>query len=80
MMTTLPGIIKGLVKNLFRLVQPRVAMLMNHLKEISVYEYFLHIGRVSEYRKKFVQYWKENDLDFIICPAFACPANLHGNS
>ena len=50
------------------------------MKEITVYEYFLHVSRIRELRKKMIKYWKENKLDFIICAGFACPANRHGTS
>ena len=30
------------------------------------------------YRKKVVDYWKENKLDFIICPGFGAQAFKHG--
>jgi hypothetical protein len=40
----------SLIKNLFKIFQPRISQLMEAMKEITVYEYFIHGGMIKFYR------------------------------
>ena len=32
------------------------------------------------YRKDFINFWRENELDFIVAPGYVCPAVQHGKA
>ena len=47
---------------------------------LSAFKYQNHIGLIQNYKLDWVKYWRENQLDFVICPGFGCQALLHGKS
>lgn len=46
----------------------------------NVMEYQTHIGEIGELKRKFIEYWRSQSLDFVVCPGFPCPAIPHGQS
>lgn len=51
-------------------LQPRVAFFLNACTKLTTHEYFQKTGRVYELRTEWVNYWRKNNLDFVICPGF----------
>lgn len=35
------------------------------------------MGKINAYRNEWVRYWRENNLDFVVCPGFGCQAVIH---
>jgi Asp-tRNA(Asn)/Glu-tRNA(Gln) amidotransferase A subunit family amidase len=60
--------------------KPRSAMLLEACTKLSTHQYFQKVGRLYELRTEGVNYWKNNNLDFVICPGFASEATDHGLS
>lgn len=60
--------------------QPRMGKLVEASKRLSTYEYQCMIGRAKELRQEWVDYWRSNRLDLVICPNFAMEAPNHGSS
>ena len=61
-------------------LMPRLGNLIEKTKEISTLDYQKHLGRIVDYRTTVLKYWRDQKLDFIICPGFGCQPNLHGKS
>lgn len=47
---------------------------------MSGYNYQTHLGVMDQYRQEWIEYWRNNNLDFVIAPGFGCQALLHGKS
>jgi len=43
-------------------------------------DYQKHIGEICNLRTKWIKYWKDNKLDFVITPGAGCQAFPHGKS
>lgn len=80
MLAGLNGILFKLVTMLYNRTAPRIGFLLEGSAKKTVHEYLLHAGKVIEYRNMFAQYWREENLDFIIMPGFGYQACLHGYS
>lgn len=46
----------------------------------KVIEYQRHIGQIQELKNKWIKYWKQKELDFVIAPGVGCQAFQHGKS
>lgn len=57
-----------------------MGILVNASRKLSSYEYQRMRGRVSELRLEWVNYWRDNKLDFVVCPGFGMEAPNHGMS
>lgn len=42
--------------------------------------YQTHMGEINALKSEWMSYWKQNRLDFTICPGFGCQAFPHGKS
>ncbi|XP_046552493.1 fatty-acid amide hydrolase 1-like isoform X1 [Haliotis rubra] len=40
----------------------------------SVYDWYKVAVRIQNYRKEFLEHWRRQDLDAVICPVYPCPA------
>jgi Asp-tRNA(Asn)/Glu-tRNA(Gln) amidotransferase A subunit family amidase len=38
------------------------------------------VGRIKELREEWINFWREQKLDFVVCPAFGMEAPNHGTS
>ena len=51
-------------------LQPRIAIILDACKKLSTHEYFQRVGRLYELRTEWINYWRKNNLDFVISPGF----------
>ena len=58
--------------------QPRVAEVLKSVKKRTCHEFLENCGAIKEFRRNWVSYLKDNKIDLIIFPGFACPAIKHG--
>jgi Asp-tRNA(Asn)/Glu-tRNA(Gln) amidotransferase A subunit family amidase len=70
----------GFLKFLMQRLQPRVAMVLNAAAKLPTHEYLQKVGRLYELRTEWINYWRKNQLDFVICPGFGLQATNHGFS
>ena len=64
-----------------RKFQPRPYLYFFERKPFdSVIDYQHHLGHITELKTNWVRYWKQNKLDFVICPGFGSQAFPHGKS
>ena len=47
---------------------------------ISTLDYQLHSGKIEEYKREWIKYWRGQQLDFVVSPGFGSWAPLHGGS
>lgn len=59
---------------------PRLNWILSKVKENSTLEYQRHLGDISEHRKKWIKYWRDQKLDFVISPGFGCYPVYHGQA
>lgn len=69
------------LRNVMKWLSPRVyKYFLKQGPYGKVIEYQKHFGNISQLRAKWVHYWREKKLDFVICPGFGCQAFPHGKS
>lgn len=70
----------GCVKQLANISQPRLALLIEASRNLTTHEYLVNSGRVHQMRDEWIKYWRQRNLDFVICPGFGSEAVNHGMS
>lgn len=70
----------GLVQCVMNCTQPRLGMLVNASKQLSAYEYLRVVGRVKKIKEEWINFWREQKLDFVVCPGFGMEAPNHAMS
>jgi Asp-tRNA(Asn)/Glu-tRNA(Gln) amidotransferase A subunit family amidase len=78
--TQLNSCLFSLASCFMKATQPRMGKLVEASRKLSTYEYQCMIGRAKELRQEWVDYWRSNRLDLVICPGFATEAPNHGAS
>lgn len=75
----LPGLLqRGLAAWLRRAGEPRVARLVESLQERSAGEFRELVQLGQAIQREELRRWREEELDAVLCPAFATPAAPHG--
>ena len=67
-----------ILKFSMRKLQPRLAIILDACRKLTTHEYFQKTGRTYELRTEWINYWRKNNLDFVICPGFGSEATDHG--
>ena len=75
--TQLNSCLFSLASCFMKCTKPRMGKLVEASKKLSTYEYQCMIGRAKELRQEWVDYWRNNRLDLVICPNFAMEAPNH---
>lgn len=57
-----------------------MGILINASKKLSTYEYLRAVGRVKKLKEEWINFWREQKLDFIVSPGFGMEAPNHGMS
>ncbi len=60
-----------LIKFLVSRKHPRIGLLVETARPLSTHEYLVNAGRAHELKAEWIQYWRKQKLDFVICPGVA---------
>ena len=71
---------KAALRGLELLGEDKAKLLVENVREKSVAELWQLTNKRTQLRRQVMDYWRELELDAVICPAHATPALNHGDS